>query len=33
LRHYYRFTEDLDSIWPSPSAPWREKTAQMTLME
>jgi DNA modification methylase len=33
LRHYYRFTEDLDTIWPSPSAPWREKTAQMTLME
>jgi len=33
LRHYYRFTEDLDRIWPSSSAPWREVTAQMTLME
>jgi len=33
LRNYYRFTEDLDNIWPSPSAPWREKTAQMTLMD
>ena len=33
LRPYYRFTEDLDTIWPSSSSPWREKTAQMTLME
>ncbi len=33
LRHYYRFTEDLDRIWPSPAAPWREKTAQMTLTD
>lgn len=33
LRHYYRFTEDLDTIWPSPAIPWREKTAQMALIE
>ncbi len=33
LRHYYRFTENLDEIWPSPVTPWRGKTQQMSLME
>jgi site-specific DNA-methyltransferase (adenine-specific) len=33
LRHYYRYTENLDSIWPSAAAPWRGQTAQMTLPE
>jgi len=33
LRHYYRFTEDLDSIWPASATPWRERRAQMTLIE
>jgi site-specific DNA-methyltransferase (adenine-specific) len=33
LRQYYRFTEELDRIWPSPATPWRETKAQMSLMD
>lgn len=33
LRAYYRFTKDLDSIWPSASAPWTVKGEQMALID
>jgi site-specific DNA-methyltransferase (adenine-specific) len=33
LRYYYRFTEGLDSIWPSATTSWRQETQQMSLME
>lgn len=33
LRHRYRFTENLDSTWPSLAAPLRARTEQMALPE